>query len=74
MFQVVMSRKTKAAYMAVFKKVLEINAFETVLMLISDFETPLRSTLSELFPLAQIVGCNFHFDKVHFYYNYLLHQ
>lgn len=71
MFHVLMSRRTKAAYLAVFEHIIGVHSFETVQLIVSDFETPLRDGLSETFPLAKIVGCNFHFDKVNFFYHLL---
>ncbi|KAJ8665866.1 hypothetical protein QAD02_007528, partial [Eretmocerus hayati] len=63
MFQVVMSRRTKLAYDAVFNHVNEVYAFTNLKVVISDFEQPLRSSIQEKFPQALSVGCNVHFDR-----------
>ena len=55
-----MSRKTTVAYLATFRKMTEVCSFQSLKVIMTDFEAPLRNAVSETFP----AGCNFHYDKV----------
>lgn len=67
MFMVLMTRRTEKPYRAVFQHMLEVCDFRELRILMSDFEGPMRTAM-DLFPNAVVKGCNWHFDRVPFFY------
>lgn len=55
-----MSRKTKSAYLAVFKYIEENIFLMAPTKLMTDFENGMRSALKTVYPSAELSGCWFH--------------
>ncbi|KAJ8664509.1 hypothetical protein QAD02_006171 [Eretmocerus hayati] len=63
MFEVLMSRRTKKAYDAVFKHIKSVCGFDELKVAMCDFEQPMRSAFAVYWPNVSVVGCNVHFDR-----------
>lgn len=67
----IMSKRTTAAYEAIFKHLLELCSFPKLKFIMSDFEGPMRTGIKNVFGL-DADGCNVHYDRVND--NYIIHD
>ena len=61
---VLMERRTKEAYCAVWKFIKKTFPNFHPAAAMSDFEEALRNSLEEEFPGTKILGCHFHYSQV----------
>lgn len=59
-----MTRRTAKAYEAVFLQMRNVNGFVNLRIILSDFQWGIRLSAAEVWPQAQLVGCNVHHDRV----------
>lgn len=60
-----MTRKTQVAYAACLQYVkVHVLQANNIILVMTDFERGLRNAVLEIFPTAQVTGCNTHHDRV----------
>lgn len=72
LFYILMSNQTEEAYLAVFRRIIDLaNGQHVVSKIVTDFERGAINAFKSVFPNARTQGCFFHFNQVFIKFNYM---